>query len=346
MLSYIIRLISNTTRYFQYETQKLFEENQLVIYRSSCGVAVLCWMWELLKSRTFFQPIMENVEECFWFNLYWFFMGVLSSVGLGTGLHTGILFLMPFITQMNSFIYQHYTLDFPVYGRHAFQLTSSTYDVASLRECPSEFEMNSLFALRLFWKFYSVVFWWAFGSAVGEVPPYLFSRACLAELDVVNNPNIKKMLDWMIDYLDKYGFWMILGFASYPNMLFDMCGICCGLMGMRFLDFFIPVFIGKAIIKAGVQTAIWVLLSYPGNLEKFDLFAKNQLPTAVYSYLDVYLHPDNTLASGSNQESSWTGYLWNSLVMFLCIKFFYSILIYFSNKWESLSRDASQQQTK
>ena len=153
MLSYITRLISNTARYFHYETHRIFQENQLVIYRSGCSIAILFWLWELLKSRTLFQPMMEDVEEYVWFNAYWFFLGVLSSIGLGTGLHTGILFLMPFITQMNSFIYQHYTLDFPIYGKHAFQLTNNTYLSMGHSVCPSEFEMNGVLVLKLFWKF-------------------------------------------------------------------------------------------------------------------------------------------------------------------------------------------------
>ena len=337
MISYFKQLVLNTVRYFNYEVCRTFQDNKLTVYRTGFSIASLLWIWELSKHQLTLKPILKDVESFIWFHGYWFFLGVLSSIGLGTGLHTGVLFLMPFITQITNFIYQHYTFDFVLYGENAFQLHNNSYLGITSDTCPVDFDMSSTLALQLFWKFYGVVFWWSFGAAVGEIPPYLFSRACLAELDIVNNPKIKKMMDWMIVYLEKYGFWMILGFASYPNMLFDMCGICCGIMGMRFLDFFIPVFIGKAIIKAGVQTGIWVALSYPGNLERFDLFAQTNFPPVVYNFLEIYLYPEQGLRQ--NDEISWTGYLWKAFVIFLCLKFCYSLLQYFSQKWESISRE-------
>ena len=337
MLAYVKKLIFNTLRYFNYQAQHTFQENKLVVYRTGCSIATVLWLWELSKQHTVLGTIQVDIEEYFFFHSYWFFLGVLSSIGLGTGLHTGVLFLMPFLTQMNDFIYQHYTLDFSLYGKHAFQLQNNSFVDYQTAVCPVDFNLNNQLALQLFLKFYSVVFWWSFGGVVGEIPPYLFSRACLAELDVVNNPKVKKMLDWMIRYLEKYGFWMILGFASYPNMLFDMCGICCGIMGMSFLDFFIPVFIGKAIIKASVQTGIWIALSYPGNLELFDHFAQDNLPNSIYRHLNAYLYPNDVNILDPNKKVGLTFYLWKAMVAFLCLKFCYSLLQHFSQKWELIS---------
>ena len=40
---------------------------------------------------------LERIEHQFWYTLWWFGLGVASSVGLGTGAHTGTLFLFPHI---------------------------------------------------------------------------------------------------------------------------------------------------------------------------------------------------------------------------------------------------------
>jgi hypothetical protein len=50
-------------------------------------------------------------EMFFW----WFGTGVLSSVGLGTGMHTGVLFLFPHIFRVRTSLYPH-----PAYTRKHF----------------------------------------------------------------------------------------------------------------------------------------------------------------------------------------------------------------------------------
>jgi hypothetical protein len=40
---------------------------------------------------------LERMEHQFWYAFWWFMLGVASSVGLGTGAHTGTLFLFPHI---------------------------------------------------------------------------------------------------------------------------------------------------------------------------------------------------------------------------------------------------------
>ena len=41
----------------------------------------------------------------------------------------------------------------------------------------------------------------------------------------------KKMMDWMIGIVDKYGWWGVFAFSSFPNALFDVCGTQCVLLG-------------------------------------------------------------------------------------------------------------------
>lgn len=81
--------------------------------------------------------------------------------------------------------------------------------------------------------------------------------ASVSDWDIVN-----RMQEWMLTYLQKYGFWAVLAFASYPNMAFDLCGMACGHFLIPFSVFFGATFIGKAIIKVNGQAAFFILFFY------------------------------------------------------------------------------------
>lgn len=59
------------------------------------------------------QPYVEWIRRNLWFITYWVGLGVLSSVGLGTGLHTFLLYLGPHIASVTLAAYECNSLDFP-----------------------------------------------------------------------------------------------------------------------------------------------------------------------------------------------------------------------------------------
>lgn len=59
------------------------------------------------------QIVYALVRTNLWFVLYWVGLGVLSSVGLGTGLHTFLLYLGPHIASVTLAAYECNSLDFP-----------------------------------------------------------------------------------------------------------------------------------------------------------------------------------------------------------------------------------------
>lgn len=59
------------------------------------------------------QELIISVEKQVIWCLYWLGLGVLSSVGLGTGLHTFLLYLGPHIAAVTLAAYECGTLDFP-----------------------------------------------------------------------------------------------------------------------------------------------------------------------------------------------------------------------------------------
>ena len=181
--------------------------------------------------------------EIIQFHSWWLVLGILSSIGLGTGCHTGTLFLFPYI-------------------------------------------INNLDNK---WNIFLATYTWAIGTAIGEIPPYIiasYSTITKEELlnygqinnteietskcleNCLNNDNNKNtnisnksfiknkllvMNKYMIYILDKYGMVGILLFASYPNMMFDLCGLICGYFHYPFWKFFLPTLIGKTVFKASGQ---------------------------------------------------------------------------------------------
>ena len=59
------------------------------------------------------QDTIRQFEKKIYWCLYWIGLGVLSSVGLGTGLHTFLLYLGPHIAAVTLAAYECESLDFP-----------------------------------------------------------------------------------------------------------------------------------------------------------------------------------------------------------------------------------------
>lgn len=59
------------------------------------------------------QPLLVAFRENIGFVVYWVGLGVVSSVGLGTGLHTFLLYLGPHIASVTLAAYECNSLDFP-----------------------------------------------------------------------------------------------------------------------------------------------------------------------------------------------------------------------------------------
>jgi len=172
--------------------------------------------------------------------LYWLGLGILSTIGLGFGFHTGIFFLFPYII--------------------------NTYDLA---------EQSTIFSTIL--KCLPTIIIWGIGSALGELPPYLLAKKydkSQISLDFISNKKllrlyniIKTKVTEKIDFTNKkIIFSSILLMSSWPNLTFDMCGLLCGYYDIELREFLIPTVIGKGLIKAPLQSAV-VLYFYSNDSE-------------------------------------------------------------------------------
>ncbi|EPY25847.1 hypothetical protein STCU_06447 [Strigomonas culicis] len=203
--------------------------------------------------------------------VYWIVLGVLSSVGLGTGMHSGLLFLFPHIYRTCSTAYMCGATDFWTFPSNPFYGPQARSFV-----CRSQSATQPSHAvLMCFLKVVPACMLWGAGTAMGEVPPYALSYAAALqghrkeELEEVSSYDVlNRMKGWTLAKIQQYGFWAILLLAAWPNMAFDLCGMACGQFLMPFWTFFGATLIGKAVIKVNLQAVFFVLLFTGDNVER------------------------------------------------------------------------------
>ncbi|XP_043217285.1 vacuole membrane protein 1-like isoform X2 [Amphibalanus amphitrite] len=230
------------------------------------------------------QESIRRLEKQLLWCLYWVGLGVLSSVGLGTGLHTFLLYLGPHIAAVTLAAYECESLDFP----------EPPYPDEIV--CPAEAGPAAHITM---WSVMSKVrleaFMWGAGTALGELPPYFMARAArlsgvqpddedfeeFEELRKKKNAGDLSLLDraklGVERLVERVGFFGILACASIPNPLFDLAGITCGHFLVPFWTFFGATLIGKAVIKMHIQK-MFVIITFNEHLVETAVDLLGRLP--------------------------------------------------------------------
>ncbi|KAE9612809.1 putative SNARE associated golgi family protein [Lupinus albus] len=302
---------------------------------------------------------LEELLEYFRFGLWWVALGVASSIGLGSGLHTFVLYLGPHIAL--------FTIKAMQCGR--VDLKSAPYDTIQLKRGPSWLDKDcSQFGPPLFQSEYGSrvplssilpqvqveAVLWGLGTALGELPPYFISRAArlsgrevdaMDELDSddkgIMAVQLNKIKRWFLSHVQYLNFLTILVLASVPNPLFDLAGIMCGQFGIPFWKFFVATLIGKAVIKTHIQTVfmisvcnnqllewienelIWVVSHVPGLSSALPGVIAN-----LHAMKDKYLkapHPVSSNVQGKKWNLSFAS-IWNTIVWLMLMNFFVKIV--------------------
>ncbi|XP_035215888.1 vacuole membrane protein 1-like isoform X2 [Stegodyphus dumicola] len=274
--------------FYEYGTKLL--QHQKFVLTSLLVSAISITLYHLEGPH---QKYVVQLEKEFLRCAYWIGLGVLSSVGLGTGLHTFVLYLGPHIARVTLAAYECNSLDFP----------QPPYPDEII--CPEGDNSNTVITiLKIMSKVRLEAFMWGMGTALGELPPYFMAKAArlsgqehddeeLKEFEELlqvkkNKPEEQSFCDraklTIEKLVERVGFFGILACASIPNPLFDLAGITCGHFLVPFWTFFGATLIGKAVIKMHIQK-LFVIVAFNEHLVHELVKKMKYIP-----YIGKYLH--------------------------------------------------------
>ncbi|XP_011023621.1 PREDICTED: vacuole membrane protein KMS1-like [Populus euphratica] len=309
-----------------------------------------------------YQDHVQEVVNYLRFGLWWLALGVASSIGLGSGLHTFVLYLGPHVAL--------FTIKAVQCGR--VDIKSAVYDTIQLYSGPSWLDRNctafgppmysSLEGSRI--PLTSILpqiqleaVLWGIGTALGELPPYFISRAAsisgskrevMKEFEsfspedhnTVMATHINQIKNWLLSHSQYLNFFSILVLASVPNPLFDLAGIMCGQFGVPFWKFFLATLIGKAIIKTHIQTAFIISVC---NHQLLDLIENELirllsfvpglatvLPKLIAKLQIIrskYMAPTPPVSNVEVKKWDFSfASIWNTVIWLMLISFFFKIV--------------------
>ena len=174
-----------------------------------------------LSSDAAVEARIEAIEWVAYQIFFWVGLGIASSVGLGTGLHSGLLFVFPHTfavvrmieecghTDVNPLVYTFPNgVNQQSCGKGGKTLVDGAVAAVAFKDI--------CLALA------PVYFLWGSGTAIGEIPPYAISRAAAeagkknAEFEEMTSERsgidvLNKMKDWMVAFLQTNGFVGVCG---------------------------------------------------------------------------------------------------------------------------------------
>ena len=227
-----------------FETMNIFTNvcyDKIIIYHTQIKYSTILLF--LIIYLDFIEPQIQILTRCLLNYFIWFLLGIASSIGFGTGMQTGVLFVFPEI----------------------------------IAEYQRNNELYTNIESQIYYSYYRcipMVLIWGFGTAFGELPPYFIASKINykdgAKLDKMykilgdNSSKVKNSVNNTMEIFKrnkKYSFTTILFLSAWPNAMFDICGISAGLVKLSVKEFLIPTIIGKAFIKAPIQLG-FILYSY------------------------------------------------------------------------------------
>jgi len=278
-----------------------------------------------------YTDTISQIEFAVEYVVWWVGLGILSSIGLGSGLQSGVLFLFPHIMKVSLAAHTCQTLDFDSMSDMWFRSPPSLFHCPVSNGSVSLASPGTPVTLWGIWrKIILVCFLQSAGTAIGEIPPYWMTRAArLAAIEANDDPDgdltpetihsainssqatsngtindarenqetdgipeeletnspygiVNKAKLFMIWFLRTHGFLGVLIMASYPNIAFDLCGICCGHFLMPFWTFFGATFLGKAVVRNSYQSIIYVMLCSEEYLELLILVLQQCSPDQLH----------------------------------------------------------------
>ncbi|XP_068457347.1 vacuole membrane protein 1-like isoform X2 [Clinocottus analis] len=322
------------------------------------------------------QKYVRHMEKRTLWCAYWLGLGILSSVGLGTGLHTFLLYLGPHIASVTLAAYECGSVDFPeppypdqiVCPQRGSDAERVGVEAAGAEESAAIQESISLWTIISKVRLEACM--WGAGTAIGELPPYFMARAARlsgAEPDDEDYQRFEEMLDQTQSAQDfatrakvavqkliqRVGFFGILACASIPNPLFDLAGITCGHFLVPFWTFFGATLIGKAVIKMHIQK-LFVIVTFSRHIVEQMVSLIGSLPllgAALQKPFREYLEAQKAklhhhAGEGIPTEESWLPWLFEKVVVIMVCFFVCSIVNSMAQSYGKRRQQQQQQQDK
>lgn len=294
-------------------------------------------------------PFVKKIDEIAYFAAYWIILGIASSIGLGTGLHTFVLYTGPHIAKVTMVANE--CNDAPDY------LPSRWTINPTFGECkPGNREQISFWTILFMTQLEGIL--WGFGTAIGELPPYFVAKAAALagkkdeELQELESGGANSMIDKvkLIIYknLQKYGWLTILLSASIPNPLFDLAGITCGHFGIPFKTFFSATVIGKAIIKVHLQMFFVIFLFSHHHVENVLNLVESSFPFLKHSLSEMLQKQKKLLHTPEVTEGQKPiiAQIWDVFILLMILFFAVSIINSLANQYLEEEREAQNKSPK
>lgn len=330
-----------TLQYFLLETLVKLKELTLKLWRTRGTVLFFLAVCSVF-SVTYYtegahQDYVRYLEKRFLWCAYWVGLGILSSVGLGTGLHTFLLYLGPHIASVTLAAYECGSTDFPE-PPYPDQIT-----------CPSIVGSESITLWSIMSKVRLEACMWGAGTAIGELPPYFMARAARqsgTDPEDEDYEEFEEMLEHaeaaqdfvsrakvgVQNMVQKVGFFGILACASIPNPLFDLAGITCGHFMVPFWTFFGATLIGKAIIKMHIQK-LFVIITFSKHIVEQMVSLMGSIPRIGPSlqkpfsqYLEAQRNKLHHAGEGTPASENWLSWVFEKVVLVMVCYFVCSIV--------------------
>ena len=216
----MVRSISPLT--FYYAALSITES----IYSLKFRHVILVTIISIFLFSLSFLPWPESLRSFFVehasFALYWIVLGILSSVGVGSGFHTFILYLAPHVLRVAGTAIRLRSVDFsaqidsyfsiptvydiesiveslePRYASNAWTLSSIKTLTSSASDASDTITSLDVSIFEIYKKVAWPCFLWGLGTAIGELPPYFMARASSASgnslAEITNVLNLKKQI--------------------------------------------------------------------------------------------------------------------------------------------------------
>ncbi|XP_029526963.1 vacuole membrane protein 1-like isoform X1 [Oncorhynchus nerka] len=339
------------------------------------------WMWRLWRQRhsvlsllvlvTLFsiaysvkgthQKYVQHMEKRFLWCAYWVGLGILSSVGLGTGLHTFLLYLGPHIASVTLAAYECGSVDFPEPPYPEQIICPQEEVLLGGTEAVAQAGVEGLAGVAAavqgsisLWTIVSKVrleaCMWGAGTAIGELPPYFMARAARLSGEEPDDEDYEEFGELLEQaetpqdfatraklavqkMVQRVGFFGILACASIPNPLFDLAGITCGHFLVPFWTFFGATLIGKAIIKMHIQK-LFVIITFSSHIVEQMVSLIGAVPvlgSSLQKPFREYLQAQRAkmhhhAGEGTSADENWLSWVFEKVIVVMVCFFVCSIV--------------------